>query len=77
MRAEVLRDWVVAFVDDEAITHSELQETIQKDLWITPDIKTGEVLNTMINRVLIMREAKNTVLAASSEEVIMNIRILR
>lgn len=56
--AEVLRDWVVAFVDDEAITNSELQEQYRETLKITPDISKQEVLNTMINRILILREAK-------------------
>ena len=56
--AEVLRDWVVAFVDDEAITNSELQEQYRETLKITPDISKEEVLNTMINRILILREAK-------------------
>jgi len=56
--AEVLCDWVVAFVDDEAITNSELQEQYRETLKITPDISKEEVLNTMINRILILREAK-------------------
>jgi len=58
-RAEVvLRDWVVAFVDNEAITNSEWQEQYRETLKITPDISREEVLNTMINRILILREAK-------------------
>jgi len=57
-RAEVLRDWVVAFVNDDAITNSELQEQYRETLKITPDISREEVLNTMINRILILREAK-------------------
>lgn len=57
--AEVLlRDWVVAFVDDAAITNSELEEQYRETLKITPDITKEEVLNTMINRILILREAK-------------------
>lgn len=56
--AEVLRDWVVAFVDDTAITNSELQEQYAETLKVTPDITRDEVLNTMINRILILREAK-------------------
>lgn len=56
--AEVLSDWVVAFVDNEAITNSELQEQYRETLKITPDISKEEVLNTMINRILILREAK-------------------
>jgi len=56
--AEVLRDWVVAFVDDAAITNSELQEQYRETLKITPDATKDEVLNTMINRILILRVAK-------------------
>ena len=57
-KAEIISDRVAAFVDDEAITHSELQDQYKKTLNVTPDIKIEEVLNTMINRVLILREAK-------------------
>ena len=57
-KAEIISDRVAAFVDDEAITNSELQDQYRKALKVTPDITIEEVLNTMINRVLILREAK-------------------
>jgi len=57
-KAEIISDRVAAFVDDEAITNSELQAQYRKTLKVTPDIAIEEVLNTMINRVLILREAK-------------------
>jgi hypothetical protein len=57
-KAEGFSDWVVAFVDNEAITNSELQEQYLETLKITPDITRGEVLNTIINRILILREAR-------------------
>lgn len=57
-KAEAISDRVAAFVDDEAITNSELQDQYRKTLKVTPDITIEEVLDTMINRVLILREAK-------------------
>jgi hypothetical protein len=56
--AEGFGDRVAAFVDDEAITSSELQEQYMETLKVTPDITKDEVLNTMINRILILREAR-------------------
>ena len=69
--AEVLRDWVVAFVDDEAITNSELQEQYRATLKITPDISKEEVLNTMINRILILREAKKYRIEGPSPDAVL------
>lgn len=69
--AEVLRDWVVAFVDDEAITNSELQEQYRATLKITPDISKEEVLNTMINRILILREAKKYRIEVPSPDAVL------
>ncbi len=51
-------DRVVAFVDDQAITLSELREQFEVAKKLTPDITEGEVLNTMINRILLWRQAK-------------------
>jgi hypothetical protein len=64
-------DHVAAFVDDEAITNSELQEQYMETLKVTPDITRDEVLNTMINRILILREArKYRIERPSPDEVI-------
>ena len=64
-------DRVAAFVDDEAITNSELQEQYLETLKMTPDITRDEVLNTMINRILILREArKYRIEKPSPDEVI-------
>ena len=69
--AEGFSDRVAAFVDDEAITNSELQEQYLETLKITPDITKDEVLNTMINRILILREArKYRIERPSPDEVI-------
>jgi len=68
---EAFGDRVVAFVDDEAITNSELQEQYLKTRKLTPDITRDEVLNTMINRILILREArKYRIEKPSPDEVI-------
>ncbi len=55
--AEGFSDRVAAFVDEDSITASELQEQYMETLKMTPDITKEEVLNTMINRILILREA--------------------
>ena len=69
--AQGFSDRVAAFVDDEAITDSELQEQYLETLKITPDITRDEVLNTMINRILILREArKYRIEKPSPDEVI-------
>jgi len=62
-----MRDRVVAFVDNIAITLSELEETYTKTQKVTPGITKDEVFNTMINRVLLLREAKKLKLEAHSE----------
>jgi hypothetical protein len=68
---EGFSDRVAAFVDDDAITVSELQEQYLATLKLTPDITKDEVLNTMINRILILREARKYRLERPSpEEVI-------
>src|SRR3990172_5942086 len=70
-KAELISDWVVAFVDDAAITHSELQKQYGETLKVTPGIAKEEVLNTMINRVLLLREAKKyRIEGPSSDEMI-------
>ncbi|MDH4231107.1 MAG: SurA N-terminal domain-containing protein [Nitrospirota bacterium] len=70
-KAGIISDRVAAFVDDEAITCSELQDQYRKTLSVTPDITIGEVLDTMINRLLILREAKKyRIEEPTQEEVI-------
>ena len=63
-----LRDRVVAFVDNDAITLSELEERYAHALQITPDITREEVLRTMVNRLLLLREAKKIKLDALTED---------
>jgi len=63
-----IKDRVVAFVDNTAITLSELDEVYTESLKRTPDITKEEVLNTMVNRILLLREARKLRLEAPSEE---------
>ena len=55
--AEVL-DRVVAIVDDEAVMLSELNEAYQKALSSKTGATQEEVLNGLINRVLLLKQAK-------------------
>ncbi len=63
-----IKDRVVAFVDDTAITLSELCEVYTESIKFNPDITKEEVLNSMINRILLIREAKKLHLDATSDE---------
>jgi len=67
-----IRDRVVAYVDNMAITLSELESRYAETTPITPDITKEEVLETMINRALMLREAKKMRLEALSEQLLLN-----
>ncbi len=67
-----INDRIVAYVDTQAITLSELENKFSETKKILPDIKIEEVLNTMINRVLLLGEAKKIRLEAPTEEEILN-----
>jgi len=66
--AEGINDRVVAYVNTTAITLSELDTRYIDTRKVTPDITREEVLNTMINRVLLLREARKLRLEAPSED---------
>lgn len=68
LAAAEIRDCVASFVDNTAITMSELEEAYKKAVELAPGITKEEVLNTMINKVLLLREAKKIGLEASSED---------
>lgn len=53
-----ISDRVIAFVDDHAITLSELEESYKTANALSRSITREEVLNTMINRVILLNEAK-------------------
>jgi hypothetical protein len=63
-----IRDRVVAFVDNSAITLSELETTYEATKKLDPKVTKYEVLNTMINRLLLLREAGKIGLEAASED---------
>lgn len=65
-------DRVVAFVDDQAITLSELGEQFRNTRKLSPDITEAEVLTTMINRILLLREAKKYRIEAPTKEQMLN-----
>ncbi len=67
-----LIDRVVAFVDGRAITFSELEETFEKTRKVRPDISEEEVLNTMINRMLMLNEAKKLKFEAKTDDDLLN-----
>ena len=51
-------DKVVAYVDDMAITLSEFKENYEKIKETVNDITEEEVINSMINRLLLIKKAK-------------------
>jgi hypothetical protein len=67
-----VKDRVVAFVDNDAITLSELEMKYHDTVKVTSDITQEEVLNTMVNRLLLLREAKKIRLEAPSEDELLN-----
>jgi hypothetical protein len=61
-------DRVVAFVDDRAITLSGLREHYEAARRLSADITEEEVLDTMINRILLLREAKKYRIEAPTDQ---------
>lgn len=66
-----ISDRVVAFIDNTAITYSELEIKYAETVKITPNSTKEEVLNTMINRMLLIREAEKIKLEAPSEDALL------
>jgi hypothetical protein len=63
-----ISDRVVAYVDNTAITLTELDKKYAEAAEVTPAITREEVLNTMINRILMIREARKIRLKAERED---------
>ncbi len=63
-----IRDRVVAYVDNTAITLSELEKKYAATVHVTPAVTREEVLNTMLNRVLLVREARKLRLKSQLED---------
>lgn len=71
VEADVL-DRVVAFIDNEAITLSEFRKTYSITTASVGNVTSAEVLNTMINRVLLIKEAKKLRLEAPDDETLIS-----
>jgi hypothetical protein len=61
-------DRVVAFVDNQAITLSEFEEQLANTRKVSPGISPKEVIDTMINRQLLLREARKYRIEGPSED---------
>jgi hypothetical protein len=70
-KAELI-DRVVAFVNDRAITLSELRETYERTKRVQADISMEEVLNTMINRLLLLSDARRLKIEAKTDEEVLS-----
>ncbi len=65
-----IEDRVVAFVDTGAITLSELEKTYAETVKAVPTVTREDVLNTMINRLLLVREARRMRLKPQNEDAL-------
>jgi parvulin-like peptidyl-prolyl isomerase len=68
LAAPVVIDRTVAFVEDDAILLSDLDRNYQKALLVSPGITRAEVLETLINRTLLLREAKKLFRGITDDE---------
>jgi hypothetical protein len=71
LSAETIRDRVVASIDNTAITLSDLEDKYAETVKVLPDITREEVLNTMVNRMLLVREGQKIRIEATSEDELM------
>lgn len=67
-----LVDRVIAYVDERAITLREFNDYYKRMSKIGTGIKKVDALNTFINRILLLREAKKMKIVASTEEELLN-----
>ena len=70
-----LVDRVAAFVDNNAITLSALRETYEKTRKAQPGITMAEVLQAMINRLLLLNDAKRLRFEAKTDDEMINLYI--
>ncbi len=69
----IIIDRLAAYVDDTAITLSEFDIEFQKMSKATPDISKKEVMDSIINRILLIKEAKKIRLDANTEDELVNL----
>lgn len=67
----VVLDRVVAYIDDEAITLSELESAYADTMKVKPDISRHEVLQTIINRYLLLKNARRLRMQAADEAALL------
>lgn len=65
-------DRVVAYVDSYAITLKEFESVAKKMKEKIPQIKNDEILGIMINRVLLLKKARELFIEGKDEELINN-----
>jgi len=65
--AEML-DRVVAIVNDDVILHSEFSRAFETALEYDPDVTASDVLDNMIDRLLLLKEARKFRLTSSDDE---------
>jgi hypothetical protein len=66
-----IKDRVAAYVDNTAITLSELEKKYAETVLVTPAVTREEVLDTMINRLLFVREARKIRLKSELEDALL------
>ncbi len=75
----VVIERIAAFIDDEAITLTEFEDYLERARRLSPDLSEEEAMNTLINRRLLLREAKRLRIRGGSDDEIVreyiNIRI--
>jgi hypothetical protein len=64
-------DKVVAFINDYSITFRELEDSYKRASATKPDISKEEVLHTMINRQILLNEAKRLRFQAEDDDDIL------
>lgn len=65
-------DRVVAYVDSYAITLRDFESVAYKMKEKIPQIKNKEILETMINRLILLKKAKELFIEGKDEEIIDN-----
>ncbi len=68
----IVIDRLVAYVDDYAITLSELNMQFEKMSKLSPSITKKEVIESIINKILLINEAKKLRLDFSTDEDLIN-----
>ncbi len=68
----IIIDRLAAYVDDSAITFSEFEEEFRKFNNSGTDITQKEVIDSMINRLLLVKEARKIRFDSHSEDELIN-----